>query len=82
MRGRRKARPRWLTYSAIAQIFDHAQRPFDIRNLVFEPAPPLCQVAVHIAVLPTETNASLKGEGVVSKGRKRKQRVRQVGCVY
>jgi hypothetical protein len=43
-----------VTYSAIAQKFDHAQGLFDIRDLLFEPASPLRQVAIHIAVLPTE----------------------------
>jgi hypothetical protein len=44
----------YVTYSAIAQKFDHAQGLFDIRDLLFEPTSPLRQVAVHIAVLPTE----------------------------
>jgi hypothetical protein len=47
---------RLVTYSAIAQKLDHAQSLFDIGDLLFEPTPPLRQVAVHIAVLPTETN--------------------------
>lgn len=44
----------YVTYSAIAQKFDHVQGLFDIRYLLFEPTSPLRQVAVHIAVLPTE----------------------------
>jgi hypothetical protein len=43
-----------VTYSAIAQKFDHLQGLFDIRDLLFEPMSPLRQVAIHIAVLPTE----------------------------
>jgi hypothetical protein len=43
----------YVTYSAIAQKFDHVQGLFDIRDLLLEPTSPLRQVAVHIAVLPT-----------------------------
>ena len=56
--GRRRPTPFlayvYVTYSAIAQKFDHAQGLSDIRDLLFEPASPLCQVAIHITVLPTE----------------------------
>ena len=44
----------YVTYSAIVQKFDHVQGLFDVRDLLFEPTSPLRQVAVHIAVLPTE----------------------------
>ena len=56
----------YVTYSAIAQKFDHAQGLFDIWDLLFEPTSPLRQVAVHIAVLPTENNRKRRRE----RGRK------------
>jgi len=68
----------YATYSAIVQKFDHAQGLFDIRDLLFEPTSPLRQVAVHIAVLPTEITAEgawwcgdvLGREGEVEKVRR------------
>jgi hypothetical protein len=59
----------YVTYSAIAQKFDHAQGLFDIRDLLFEPTSPLRQVAVHIAVLPTQIIA--EGGGDVIEGGER-----------
>jgi hypothetical protein len=62
-----------VTYSAIAQKLDHAQSLFDIRDLLFEPTLPLRQVAVHIAVLPTETSQKVVEKGV---GERVSERVR------
>jgi hypothetical protein len=71
----------YVTYSAIVQKFDHVQGLFDVRDLLFEPTSPLRQVAVHIAVLPTEIIAGgtryggnvIEKEREVEKVRKRQE---------
>jgi hypothetical protein len=75
------APPPHVTYSAIAQKLDHAQSLLDIRDLVFEPTPPLRQVAVHITVLPIETNiAERRWEDDIDETKDQRARSGKAAC--
>lgn len=39
------------THSSLLEELNHCERLFDVRDLLFQTSPPLCQVLVHVTVL-------------------------------
>lgn len=47
------------THSSLLEELNHCKRLFDVRDLLFQTSPPLCQVLVHVTVLSIMSDMTL-----------------------